>query len=151
MPTNYKILYVLILFLFMLGISCQQEESEIITPDNEEVIEVNSNLGSLLLQTSSNDGFQDDLLDNASCIEIKLPVSVTVNGELIIINTLNDISLVEENIASLDNDNDIIEISFPITIILSDYTEVVVTNEEELLQYVISNFCKFKLPSSNYL
>lgn len=135
---NYKISYILIFFLFFLGVSCQQEESEIITPDSEEVISANSILAELLLQTSSNDGSEDDLLDNASCIEINLPVSVTVNGELIIINTLDDIALIEENISSSDEDNDTIEITFPITITLSDHTEVLVANEEELLQYVIN-------------
>ncbi|WP_299762374.1 LamG domain-containing protein [uncultured Dokdonia sp.] len=122
----------------MIGVSCQQEESEIITPDSEETIAANSNLALLLLKTSLNDGSQDDILDNASCIEINLPVSVTVNNELIIINTLDDISLVEENINSSDTDDDIIEISFPITITLSDHTVVDVANEEELLQYVIN-------------
>lgn len=139
---NYKVTYILIFLLCMLGVSCQQEGSEIITPDSEEVISANSNLALLLLQTSSNDGSQDDLLDNASCIEINLPVSVTVNGELIVINTLNDISLVEDNINSSDIDDDVIEISFPITITLSDHTEVLVTSEEELLQYVINCFAE---------
>jgi len=137
MLTNYKISYILIFLFCMIGVSCQQEESEIITPDNEETIVANSNLALLLLKTSLNDGSHDDILDNASCIEINLPVSVIVNGELIVINTLDDISLVEENISSSDTDDDIIEISFPITITLSDHTVVDVANEEELLQYVI--------------
>lgn len=138
MLTNYKISYILIFLFCMIGVSCQQEESEIITPDNEETIVANSNLALLLLKTSLNDGSHDDILDNASCIEINLPVSVIVNGELIVINTLDDISLVEENISSSDTDDDIIEISFPITITLSDHTVVDVANEEELLQYVIN-------------
>ena len=142
MLSNYKISFVLISLLFLFGISCQQEESEIITPDTEEVINANSNLALLLLQTASNDGTQDDLLDNASCIEINLPVTVTVNDELIVINTLNDISLVEENIATSDTDDDTIAINFPITITLSDHTEVVVMNEEELLQYVVNCLLK---------
>lgn len=142
MLTNYKISYVLIFLLCMIGVSCQQEGSEIITPDSEETIVANSNLALLLLQTSLNDGSQDDILDNASCIEINLPVSVTVNNELIVINTLNDIALVEENINSSDTDDDIIEISFPITITLSDHTEAIVANEEELLQYVINCFAE---------
>ncbi|MFT5891979.1 MAG: hypothetical protein ACI9Y7_002086, partial [Dokdonia sp.] len=134
MPYNYKTSYILIFLLLIIGVSCQQEESEIITPDSEEVINANSNLALLLLQTTLNDGSQDDILDNASCIEINLPVSVTVNNELIIINTLNDITLVEDNINASDTDDDIIEISFPITITLSDHTEVIVSNEEALLQ-----------------
>lgn len=138
MPYNYKTSYILIFLLLIIGVSCQQEESEIITPDSEEVINANSNLALLLLQTTLNDGSQDDILDNASCIEINLPVSVTVNNELIIINTLNDITLVEDNINASDTDDDIIEISFPITITLSDHTEVIVSNEEALLQYVIN-------------
>ena len=142
MLSNYKISFLLIFLAFMLGISCQQEESEIITPDTEEVIDANSNLASLLLQTVSNDGSQDDLLDNASCIEINLPVTVTVNDELIVINTLDDISLVEENIATSDTDEDIININFPITITLNDHTNVVVMNEEELLEYVVNCFAE---------
>ncbi len=140
MQYNYKTSYILIFLLFIIGVSCQQEESEIITPDSEEIIDANSNLALLLLQTTLNDGSLDDLIDNASCIEINLPVSVTVNNELIIINTLNDITLVEDNINASDTDEDIIEITFPITITLSDHTEVVVSNEEALLQYVINCF-----------
>jgi len=119
-------------------VSCQKEESEIITPDSQEVIDVNSNLALLLLQTTLNDGSHDDILDNASCIEINLPVSVTVNNELIVINTASDITMVEENISASETDDDVIEISFPITITLNDHSEVLVTSEEELLQYVLS-------------
>lgn len=140
MLSNYKITSFLIFLLFVIGVSCQQEESEIITPDNEEVIDANSNVALLLLQTTLNDGSQDDILDNASCIEINLPVSVTINNELIVINTENDITLVEENIDAFDTDDDIVEISFPITITLSNHSLVPVTSEEELLQYVINCF-----------
>lgn len=140
MLSNYKISHFLIFLLFVIGVSCQQEELEIITPDNEEVIDANSNVALLLLQTTLNDGSHDDILDNASCIEINLPVSVTVNNELIVINTENDIMLVEENIDASDTDDDIIEISFPITITLSNHSEVPVITEEELLQYVINCF-----------
>jgi len=121
-------------------VSCQQEETEITNPSNEEVIDVNSNLALLLLQTSLNDGSLDDVLDGASCIEINLPVTVTVNNDIITINTPNDILLVEQNINESNTDDDIIEISFPVTITLSDYTNIVVNSEQELLEYVIDCF-----------
>jgi hypothetical protein len=121
-------------------VSCQQEETEITNTGNDEVVGVNSNLILLLEQMSGNDGSLDDLLDNASCIEINLPVTVTVNGSTITINNLNDISLVEENIDASDSDDDDIQISFPIIITLSDYTDVVVNSEEELLGYVLDCF-----------
>ena len=150
MLSNNKITYFLILLLFLVGVSCQQEESDIITPDSQEVIDANSNLALLLLQTTSNDGSQDDILDNASCIEINLPVTVTINNELIIINTENDITLVEENIDASDTDDDIIEISFPITITLSNHSEVSVANEEELLQYAINCLGENNIPCVDF-
>ncbi len=150
MLSNYKITYLLIFLLCILGVSCQQEESDIITPDNEEVIDANSNLALLLLQMTLNDGFHDDILDNASCIEINLPFSVTVNNELIIINTENDIALVEENIDASDTDDDTIEISFPITITLSNHSQVSVANEQELLQYVINCFGETSIPCVDF-
>ena len=36
MLSNYKISYILILLLCIVGVSCQKEASEIITPDSQE-------------------------------------------------------------------------------------------------------------------
>lgn len=137
---NFNISFLWIFFLLAFAISCQQEETEITNPNNEEVIDANSNLALLLLQTSLNDGSLDDILDGASCIEINLPVTVTVNGETIVINTTNDILLVEQNVNASNTDDDTIEISFPIIITLSDYTDIVINSDEELLEYVIDCF-----------
>lgn len=127
------LLPLLILFVFgMMLTSCQKEEDVFIDQTNEETITANSILTRLLIRTSQNDGDLDDIIDGNSCVSIKFPITVIANGQEVVLMDEDDIDLVEAIFDQFPNDTDTLEIVFPITVILEDYTEVVVNSQAEL-------------------
>lgn len=132
MKKTLKQLSLFTLALTMTLISCREEESVFIEGPEEESLEANSNIASLLQNTTAKDGSDDNIIDNASCISIELPVSVIVNNLEIIVDSPEDFQTIENIFDEFDDDNDVLEIIFPITIVLSDFTELVINNLDEL-------------------
>lgn len=124
---------ILIVAISMLG--CRTEETEFIETPTEETIQPNSTIADLIKRTTTNDGSIDNIIDYANCFTVKLPISVNVNGVQLDINTTNDYNAIEYHIDAFDDDDDIIIISYPITIIFEDYTEIAVPNNTELMSY----------------
>ncbi len=124
--TNFVIVLLLSLTLF----SCRKEEMEIIEPPEEEVLA--SSVANLLIKTSTNDGSYDNILDGASCFNIKLPVTVTANGVEVVVETEEDLNTVEAIFDEFDDDTDTLEITFPITIVLQDFSEMILNNQTAL-------------------
>ncbi|MAL59038.1 MAG: hypothetical protein CMC14_03230 [Flavobacteriaceae bacterium] len=116
--------------------SCQESIPETIVEEGAGLLNNNTNLSGLLNRVALNDGSQDNILDRANNISILLPVTVTVNGIVITIETVNDYQLVENAIEAFSNDDDVVNISFPITIILPDFTQVTIVNQTEFDSYV---------------
>ena len=112
--------------------SCRTEDMEIIEPPTEDVLGVNSTVTNLLKRTVTNDGSYDNIIDGASCFDIKLPVTVIANGIEVVIETEDDLEIIEDIFDEFSDDTDTLEIIFPITIILDDYTEVVINSQAEL-------------------
>ncbi|MGB6268722.1 MAG: hypothetical protein WBF67_06875 [Olleya sp.] len=131
MKSTQKILTSFILFAFVLLNSCRTEEMEIINPPEEDTLAANSTVANLMQRTASNDGSNDNIIDNANCFNIQLPVTVFVNGLEIIVDSESDFDTIEAIFDELDDDDDNISIQFPITIILADFTEVVINNSSE--------------------
>ncbi len=121
-----------LLTLFVSG--CQEDILEITTPPPEEAITIDSNVASLLKRTSLKDGSADNIIDHSSCMSVNLPVSVVVNGVALTITTEDDFVEIEKILDSSDDDVDVFEIVFPITVILPDFSEEVVENEEQLTE-----------------
>jgi len=121
--------------LFMAALmvtSCQDEFEELPQPDEQQTIMASSSTAKLIERTTSNDGSFDNIVDGASCLALNFPYTVEVNGIQITIDSREDLHLIEEIFDSLDDDNDLLEIIFPITITLSDFTEIVINNKEDL-------------------
>lgn len=135
MKTTYKTLYSVALLVSLLMVSCREEESEFIQAPPDQSLESNSAIAGLLQNTSMKDGSNDNIIDSASCITIALPVTVTVNGLEIIVDSNEDLEVIEDIFDEFDNDNDHLEIEFPITIILSDFTEIWVNNLAEFKDF----------------
>jgi hypothetical protein len=130
----FKNLSLLLIVAFSL-LGCRTEETEFIETPTEETIQPNSTIANLMKRTTSNDGSVDNIIDYANCFTVKLPISVNVNGVQLDINTINDYNAIEYVIDEFDDDNDLIIIGYPITIIFEDYTEIVVYNDSELMNY----------------
>jgi len=132
MSTHISRMVILILITLVLFSGCQNEVVEIIDPPNDQVITPNSVVADLVQRTSLKDGSEDNILDKASCISLVLPVTVIVNGLEITVNSVSDFRFLEKILDELDEKNDVLDLIFPVTVILSDYTELTLQNEDEL-------------------
>ncbi|NAY92975.1 hypothetical protein GTQ34_13710 [Muricauda sp. JGD-17] len=112
--------------------ACQSEFEEINGGEDTEAIKANSTTAVLIEKTSSNDGSFDNIVDGASCVAVNFPYTVQVNGIEIIIDSREDLHAIEEIFDELDDDEDILNILFPITITLADFTEIVIENLDQL-------------------
>lgn len=125
------------ILLLVLGValtmtSCRTEDDLSIDPPVEETITANSTAANLLSRTAANDGSNDNIIDSASCLSVQLPVTVTVNGTEITINDEDGYEDIEDIIDLFDDDVDSVIISYPITVILTDFSTVVINSDAEL-------------------
>ena len=118
--------------------SCAKEEVINIDESDEPTIVAASKLADLIQRTSLNDGSNDNIIDRANCFNIQLPATVTVNGITLNISSTDDFDTIEAIFEEFENDDDELEIDFPVTIVLSDYTQVLINNENELNSYIDS-------------
>ncbi len=107
--------------------SCRSESDELIVAPETESLEKDSKVANLMLRTSMNDGSADDSIDNNSCFTLKLPFTITANGKEITFNSQEDIDIYDD----VFDDSDEILFSFPITLILDDFSEVDVNTINE--------------------
>ncbi|GAA4280761.1 hypothetical protein GCM10022260_11820 [Gaetbulibacter aestuarii] len=115
--------------------SCRTEDTEFTQATNDQNLMPNSLLVNLMQATAMNDGSIDNILDKANCFSIQLPITVLANGTEIILNNEDDLNAVEFIFDTTDDDTDTLEIIFPISIVLSDFTEVEIQNNNELINY----------------
>ena len=127
-------LYAFLILCFGLFLtSCQKEEAEFIDEtDQDETITSNSTLANLLIRTSQNPGSNDDIIDGNSCTQVRYPATVIANGQKVVLESEADISLIQAIFDQFPNDTDTLEIVFPITLILQDFSEVEINDQAEL-------------------
>jgi len=135
MKIDFKIITLLFLISFS---SCRKEEVEFIQAPDDEILQANSSIANLMQRTAMNDGSNDNIIDYANCFNIQLPITVVVNGTQIIVNTENDYDTIEDIFDEFDDDTDYINITYPITIVLNDFTQVTINNSTELNSYSIN-------------
>lgn len=129
------------LFVFTLSfISCQDEFEEIILTEETTAISASSSTATLMRNIATRDGSFDNIVDGASCFDIKFPYTVAVNGLELNINTLEDLQLIEEIFDAIDDDENLLEIIFPITITRADFTEVTLNGLADLRE--LAKECK---------
>ena len=131
MKTLKPILLLVLGVLFTMT-SCRTEDDLAIDPPVEETITATSTAANLMSRTAANDGSSDNIIDSASCLSVQLPVTVTVNGTEITINDEDGYEDIEDIIDLFDDDVDSVIISYPITVILTDFSTVVVNSDSEL-------------------
>ncbi|MFS4456391.1 hypothetical protein [Maribacter sp. 2304DJ31-5] len=124
--------YVGLLLAALSFTSCQDEFEEINTGEEPQAIMANSSTAQLVKKTATRDGSFDNIVDGASCLDIKFPYTVEVNGLEITINKREDLKLIEEIFDALEDDENLLEILFPITITVGDFTEITVNGIGDL-------------------
>ena len=132
-PIKSYLIFTLTALVLLTG--CRKEELERIDSPPEDTLEPTSNVASLISRTTSNDGSTDNILDYANCFTVQLPVTVSANGQQVTVNSMDDLEAVETIFDALDDDTDSILFNYPITIVLSDFTEVIINNYTELANY----------------
>ncbi len=131
-----KITLLLVSLFLTVFISCQEEIAEVIQPSESEAIQADSVVAVLVQKTATKDGSKDNIIDNASCLSVQLPVTVQVNGLEINIDSEEDFEVIEAIFDEFDDDIDNLDIVFPIVIILSDFTEITITSFNELENFI---------------
>lgn len=134
MKTLTQLLITAMLFAIV-STSCRTEDMEVIEPPQEQTLVVNSTVQTLMQRTVMNDGSIDNIIDNANCITIQLPVTVVVNGLEVHVDSQEDFATIEAIFDEFDDDNDDLVIQYPITIILADFSEIVINNATELATF----------------
>ncbi len=124
--------YSLLFIATLMVTSCQEEFEELPIQDEQQTIMASSSTAKLIENTSTNDGSFDNIVDGASCFALNFPYTVEVNGIQITIDSREDLQLIEKIFDELEDDVDLLEIAFPITITYADYSELVINNKEEL-------------------
>lgn len=126
-------------------ISCQNEEPFQADIDAERTLAAGSAIIKTMERTTASDGSYDNIVDGASCLSIQFPYAVTVNGSQRTIASMEDLEEVEKVLDSVEAVQPLnavnegykkVEIMFPVTVTLSDYTEIVINSEKVLQEYV---------------
>ncbi|PIE99972.1 MAG: hypothetical protein CR994_08290 [Maribacter sp.] len=118
----------------VLGLTSCQEEFEPLPKENSQAdsITASSSTAKLIEDTCSNDGSFDNIVDESSCFNIKFPYTVRTNGVELVIGKKEDLKAIEEIFDALDGDEDILDIIFPVTITMADYTEITINGIDDL-------------------
>jgi len=127
-----KNLITILFFFVLIFSSCRKELIINETGPGQPGLEANSTVANLMKKVSLNDGSNDNIIDNANCFNIQLPVIVIVNGLEIIVDSEEDFDTIEDIFDEFDDDEDELQIIFPIIIVLSDFTEIIINNQSEL-------------------
>lgn len=127
--------YVILLAAVILFASCQDEEPFHEAVDPELTLSARSVVVETMKRTTSNDGSYDNIVDGASCMAIQFPYRVTVNGLELQIETMEDLQKIEDILDASDEGENSMQIMYPITVTMSDYTEIVVNSEAVLKRY----------------
>ncbi len=125
-------------FVLMSFFSCQKEAVDVSQPNNNQTFNVTSEVSKLMSRTATNDGSADNIIDQANCLEVKLPVTVVVNNIEITINSEVDFGLIEDIYDQFADDIDKLDIQYPITIISGDFTETTINSQAELEELIKS-------------
>ncbi len=119
---------VLMLVFFFGFFSCQKDTvSQAQSPQN---LTKNSALTTLMGRVSQSPTSKDNVLDGTSCFAVVLPVSVTVNSNIVNVIDHNQYETVREIKNEYSNDDDIVYFSFPIRLKFPNFQEIEVANQQ---------------------
>lgn len=128
-----KLVKLVFLVAFYVLFSCQKEENILIENTNNQTLNKTDELVNLILRIAQNPTGFDNVLDGSSCFETKLPVSVEVNGQNLLISNRNDFQLIVEAQTNFPG-NDEVNFIFPINIIFQNSETQVVNSQVQLSQ-----------------
>ena len=138
MKFQKKLFFSFFLAIGLLFSSCQKAEQGVIEIIPENTHQLDSQLLLLIRAMAMNDGSVDNFIDGHDCFSIAFPFNVLVDSIQINVESQNDYVEVANVIEETEANFEDIEIVFPITIILSDYSEVYLNNIQDISPYLLS-------------
>jgi hypothetical protein len=132
---TFKTTLILAIALLLTTTSCRTEDDVALDAPQETTLLANSMLATAMQRVAMNDGSVDNIVYNANCFTIQLPITATINGVTITITDISDYDAIEDLLDEFDDDDDNVDIEFPVTIILSDFTEIQINSIDELEDY----------------
>ncbi|WP_417356787.1 hypothetical protein [Flavobacterium sp.] len=130
-----EIFFILIALLLF---SCQSEEN-IVFQDMSGNLISGSELVVKMTKVTQNPVSADNIIDSTDCFSVKLPVMVIANGQEITIANEADYSLIEDIFNQSQQDIDEVQVQLPVTVVYADYTEAVISTQQEWLQAATCN------------
>lgn len=127
---NLKFISAILLLSFIGFTSCQDDDDKV-NGENTKTNAANSQTAQNLERSSMHDGSFDDFLDGVSCSSILLPVTATVNGTEVNVISESDYATVIDILSEYNDDEDEVILHFPVSVKLSNYTEVQISNQIE--------------------
>ncbi|NNC48905.1 MAG: hypothetical protein HKO01_00030 [Flaviramulus sp.] len=127
---NLKFISAILLLSFIGFTSCQDDDDKV-NGENPKTNAANSQTAQNLERSSMHDGSFDDFLDGVSCSSILLPVTATVNGTEVNVISESDYATVIDILSEYNDDEDEVILHFPVSVKLSNYTEVQISNQLE--------------------
>ena len=124
---THRNIWVKLLLCAVLFARCQGEKMEVSFPEPDKIISPGSPTAALIERTVMHDGSFDNILDHASCISLKLPVTIRIKSETIQLD-------IKEDIQALTNhpEKEKIRLVFPVTVVLADYSEKNIKDKKKL-------------------
>ncbi len=124
-----KILQSLFLLPLLFMISCQTEEHEVFTEQDQNSITTNMEAYDLVYRAAMYDGSSDDEIDNSTCFSMEFPYILNFQGVERPINTSEDLRDFLEGLPA-NNPQDIIP-DFPLTVINTAHQRLQVNNRQQ--------------------
>lgn len=124
-----KVIYFVLPILFLFLVSCQKEEYEVITEQDQSSITTDMEVYDLVYRAAMHDGSADDGLDNSHCFSIEFPYIVNHQGEMIEITSE---AVLRDFLADLPTNAPDIIPNFPVTVINAGHQRVTVRNRQQL-------------------
>ena len=123
-------LFVLLSTVSFVLSSCQSEINQEAHSINSTISKT-SPLTTYIQRIALLDTSNDDSVDGTDCYTIKFPYTITLNDKEIALNSVIDYQLVELNKNTFTIDDDIVHLHFPLTVVFSDYSEKIVSSQED--------------------
>lgn len=130
--------FILTLFGLFILASCQEEENTIVQ-DTTQNLNTTSPATRFLSRVAQNNTSLDNVVDGTSVFRVKLPVQITLNSVNLTLNTVADYQLVSDLKAASTSDDDVVNYSFPITVSLRNFQEIVVNDLPQLTNIISQN------------